>query len=83
MHIRDYTLVQCPDPQELVNSVTEAIAKGYQPIGGCSVVREPANQKSNTVTARTLYTQAMIRLVKPEDALGIILPPPNGRAPGS
>lgn len=71
--IRNYSIVVEHDPQDLVNSVTKAIGKGFVPCGGVSITREPAEPKKGVVTGRTAYAQAMVLLYRPEDALGQVV----------
>ncbi len=78
--IKNYALIVEGTPEELVKTVTNAIADGFQPIGGASMMQEAANaNKVKAPAGRTLFSQAVVRLYSAEDALGQIVTKVNGR----
>ena len=71
-NIKHYALVQERSPSKLVATVTRAIAKGFVPAGGVSVTQAPASAESGIMIPHVLYCQAMVQLLTPQDAYGVL-----------
>ncbi len=56
----NYALIISTDPQEFTNSVNEAMADGWLPIGGVSTLREPGNPAAGK-KPEIHYSQAVLR----------------------
>jgi Domain of unknown function (DUF1737) len=81
MNIKNYCLIVESTAETLVDEVTSAMKEGFQPIGGVSVAFEPATtdvpaggeKKRVLCRPRSVYSQAMVRLVSARDVYGQIV----------
>jgi len=64
--ISKYALCVETDPAALVQSVTNLAGMGFLPVGGCAMVREPANPSKGLAVGVTKYSQAMVLPVQRE-----------------
>lgn len=73
MPIKKYSLIVVHSPQELVDTVTRACAKGFIPVGGVAMAWEPADPKRQRPAAQMAYCQAMILPIRVQDTMGLFV----------